>query len=157
MTQEAQQALRRTMETYSKVGPEAAGCKGWGAERGQLLVRESSTLASASINRGGVDEPRVVGGGGGAVCRVGSWHEAPDAPASNAMRCDSMYAVRVPVRTCQVTRFCFICNYVSRIIEPLASRCAKFRCAPAAAARQAGRQAELSLRQWLQHAATSGS
>ncbi|KAG6897300.1 hypothetical protein C0992_002742 [Termitomyces sp. T32_za158] len=64
---------------------------------------------------------------------------------ADSMTQDAQGALRRIMETyAHITRFCLVCNYVTRIIEPLASRCSKFRFTPLDDSSSSSRLAEIA-------------
>ncbi|KAG5354201.1 hypothetical protein C0989_003714 [Termitomyces sp. Mn162] len=64
---------------------------------------------------------------------------------ADSMTQDAQGALRRIMETyAHITRFCLVCNYVTRIIEPLASRCSKFRFTPLDSSSSSSRLAQIA-------------
>lgn len=96
-------------------------------DRGIAVVREKiKVFAQGSVGTAGAN----------AVQSDGKVYPVPPfkliiLDEADALLPDAQAALRRMMEDfCEVTRFCILCNYVSRIIDPIASRCAKYRFKP---------------------------
>jgi len=89
-------------------------------ERGINVVREKiKNYAQESIN---TNQTKKLG--------LPPWKIIILDEADN-MTCESQYALRRIMEECsKITRFCIICNYHHKIIDPIVSRCSLFRFKP---------------------------
>ena len=103
-------------------------------ERGIAVVRDKvKTFAQGSV------------GGAGPPFKIIILDEA------DSLTQDAQAALRRTMETfSRVTRFCIICNYVSRIIDPVASRCSKYRFSPLSDAAMLGRLQHISAAEGVQ-------
>ncbi|PWN38145.1 P-loop containing nucleoside triphosphate hydrolase protein [Meira miltonrushii] len=85
-------------------------------ERGITVVREKiKSFAKLAVSNANLDFP----------CPP---YKIVILDEADSMTHDAQSALRrIMEQYSRITRFCLVCNYVTRIIEPLASRCSKFR------------------------------
>jgi DNA polymerase III delta prime subunit len=111
-------------------------------ERGISIVRQKvkdfarQQLSVAPTYSVMTEDKETVGGAEGGKGKMVRYRDKYSCPPfkiivldeADSMTQDAQSALRRTMETySRMTRFCLVCNYVTRIIDPLASRCSKFR------------------------------
>ena len=104
-------------------------------ERGIAVVRTKiKSFAQLAVGAGKERKDASGGAAGSSSAAQGSSpppYKLIILDEADSMTTDAQSALRRTMETySKVTRFCIICNYISRLIPPIASRCAKFRFKP---------------------------